>query len=374
MKLFLCVTPTVACFALCACGGAPGPAAPAPSPARAPAAPPSGTAAPTPSLPKLDTACAEIEKKQRAAIAQAKAPEGGGEAVTDADLALLPKGLGQCVRSGRGAWAFVIEELAAAPSGEKGSFDGQVYFVHVNEHGAAVKSSDLLGMLSPGTPGSSFSDLRLRTRISHDLDGDGDDELLLCADFSVHQQISGTDGQTVARPRTGCKIITRDKDLVLDYANALAYEIEDFKDVDQDGRPDLLTRTPFASIAGLDDEDCVLRSCNTAASRGPQLAAHSEADGTFSFAHEAAVKFAAQACPSRPKSIFTSSGDAGSDFAAGVDRFVCALVWGATEAELAPELKKGRAAMCRTASQCLPFDDLAQKAADRELAIPRMKR
>jgi hypothetical protein len=153
-----------------------------------------------------------------------------------------------------------------------------------------------------------------------DWDGDGDDEVLV---RSLRGSADHPDEQraTIWTARALDGGAAR----LVPYEPAAAFTIVGVRDVDGDGRPDLLV-----SFFGAGQD---------ASPTAHTFLAHSLADGTFSLRDVAAVTWAQKACPNDPKLDLSTK--APDDFDTTLaDDIACALVWGHDTKELAAELGK----------------------------------
>jgi len=314
-----------------------------------------------PMSPAVQAACDKLAKEQAAEIEAT---------ITDAAMrARLPKELGRCLPAGKGAWAIRLRDAGAfdtsgeANMGERFAFEGSIEPTYITEEGkvdeAMFKSMDY----------PRFDDLKIRTALVRDLDGDGAGELLTCVDRT---SFSPRAGMWIPFPLKSCEIFTFTKSGALSYDKAFDIKIEDFSDVDKDGRPDILTRAPFDDL-GLNDDDnnCVLVSCPASP---PDLffLGHSVPDGSFSFTDEAAAAYAKRQCPAAPAEIFDPD-DQGLFFDKGAKNFACALLWNTKTATLRAEVLRARRTMCRNPDTCGPFLTLLQILESKDIPLPRLK-
>ena len=129
--------------------------------------------------------------------------------------------------------------------------------------------------------------------LTFDWDGDGIDEFW----YELrHVDVEGP--ETIVRG-----LCTISDGAVEPYAPAASIVNPLPEDVDQDGRPDLLTHGLFESIVS---PDCRSGGCPFAnTERGPAFMVHSLSDGTFSSTDAAARQWIIQQCPDRPYPIRT---------------------------------------------------------------------
>jgi len=224
-------------------------------------------------------------------------------------------------RGGVGIWAMV-------PTGVRpkdGSPELEVLWdvVHVSAKG------DRVTLAQPPFVSSVDRSLDLEQPAVFDFDGDGEDDVILTGASWVRDGVSSPYG----------RIWTFKGKKIEPYAPAP--EFGAVEDIDDDGRPDLLTNGPYVvdTADGPDAGGCAGAERRIA---GPLLALHSRPDGTFAAADEEAMAYAKKACPARPKMLVVKAGaDAGAQGgSAGPDALVCARLWGASEADLGALMTK----------------------------------
>ena len=140
-----------------------------------------------------------------------------------------------------------------------------------------------------------------------DFDGDGDPELYL----AFTGEGAGCDPS--AYPNG--EIVGFHGGKIAPYAPAKGLAIFALKDIDKDGRPDIVTPSPFATF---DDTHGVV------ANFAPHLVAHALPDGTFSRTDAVAVAAAKAICPRKPTTFPVDDG------IAIVKTVGCARLWGMT--------------------------------------------
>jgi hypothetical protein len=162
-----------------------------------------------------------------------------------------------------------------------------------------------------------------------DFDGDGDPEVL----------VSGSLNEEGYNP-TFHEIWTFKAGAVVPYAPARGIVFDDATDIDDDARPDLLTRGPYATV----EAASALGGSNPIA---PLLfAAHSKVGGAFVQGDAAAIAYAAKECgPAKPLQFATFDEDAAK-------AIVCARLHGSTAAAVDQAL----------AAQCSSFVDVVMEA------------
>ncbi len=121
------------------------------------------------------------------------------------------------------------------------------------------------------------------------------------------------------------------------------------RDVDGDGRPDLLTHGHYVTEAPGPCGEVP----HTAV--GPLLAAHSLPDGRFSVADEAARRADREQCPAStasPEAVLATAAGGGVDVAATFVRVVCARLWGASAEAVGQRVRAGARALRAGARRC----------------------
>jgi hypothetical protein len=149
-----------------------------------------------------------------------------------------------------------------------------------------------------------------------DYDGDGLDEVLAVHESHHHE----------GSPKSEARVLTFKKGAIVPYAPARGIVIDGVEDIDGDGRPDLLTRGPYAKASRAD-------AFGNAWPIAPIVfAAHARADGTFATADDAARARAHKSCPARP--ILPLLGDDSDAL-----KIVCSRLWGVPTSALIAEIR-----------------------------------
>ena len=274
--------------------------APPPPPARpmeavvdaAPAAP---VAAPV--APPLVDLCASLLAAHHAALARIADPD----APWTGPLATF----GRCLPTPRGVWAVVVDEVTANHTEDQGAWVvGRWSVVHATRDGATVRRTQQAEW-------ASHSLMRVEAATTHDYDGDGEPELILLRHTDVLEGAEQAQGE----------VLTLRDGAVAAYAPADGIVADEARDVDGDGRPDLVTSTPYRAEG--DDTPSEF----TYLMEGPALLAHALPDGTFSRDDAVATAFARQQCPRRDPTLGGGRPDTRS--------VACARIWGVSAAAAA---------------------------------------
>lgn len=253
---------------------------------------------------------ARTSRAIKAAEDSSRAEAGADDyAVLFPNAALLYPVLGCRERSARGAWAITLSDLVLADDGWDGwrPLSGKVMVVFVDVTGRRWEHELSTFTLGPYGPESGVAIMAAR---SFDYDADGVPELFLRLAFGDYRLIHDR-GTLWTMGRAGIRSF---------WANDGG--IDELRDVDKDGRPDIVTPGPYvASSAGYE--------CNIGAVidnvRGPALLAHSLPDGTFSMSDAVASQWAEKQCP--PAAFHASGETTLTDIA-------CARIRGSTAHEL----------------------------------------
>jgi hypothetical protein len=260
-------------------------------------------------------------------------------------------GLGSCVGSPDGAWAVTLERLGPT---ERDMVYGTFSLVHGLPDGKDVRFRPW--PLSK-TPGSAFANFGLhaesicyqapRVMGSFDWDGDGDEEIVLAVESSGHETWE-----------FDSEVFSFKDGAVVPYGPAAGLVIDEVRDVDGDGRPDLLTSGPYSDVT-------VDLGAGFAATRlvEKMFVAHSLADGRFSLDDSVAARAVAKWCP-RPPLDDEPDANADGDLEAArkrrVTSLLCARIRGRSGALLAADIRRDCAPVdaSRTQPYCSDKDML----------------
>lgn len=256
----------------------------------------------------------------------------GPEAPSPEDLQAAQ--LGFCGASSQGAWALVPERVRVSPE-ERGlrvryalvHYDRQghrawVYPAMPDEEGAAVSDAPYNFVRVPGDTRSAVASPTL-----YDYDHDGEQEVVLPLTTDYHEGPSWEAGRVWSLREGGVFLYERARD----------FKVADVTDADHDGRPDLVLYGPYLETS----ETC--GAGFEVSVTGPKLLAHALADGGFSVNDGVAQAYARTRCPARPAVIVARDANDPQqvDDAKTALNVVCARLWGATEADVRAELRRG---------------------------------
>jgi len=294
---------------------------------------------PTEAAPR-PTFCETVTRENAQAL-KALPPNADGAALRDALRATVA-----C----QGAWGVVVGDLAV----DADEIGGRWTLVHAANgkarQGFTPDTTTTFGGAGPEQPAPrqnlTWSAAKRSVPVTptlFDFDGDGQPEAVVIVETTETME-SGR-SFTVRRGR----IWSAGTDGIQPYAPARNFAIEDVRDVDGDGRPDLITHEPYAAFAtvtcGSEDPYPV---------SGPALLVHSLPDGSFSWSDLVAAEFARKDCPSLPKPVVVVS--RAVKFAASARHVACARLWGARPIDLIAEIAK------RCAKTTLPCPDCDDRA------------
>ncbi len=238
-----------------------------------------------------------------------------------------------CTESARFGWGLRIDKAALEPMfwaagpavgwavvlvhGDNGSLVTQeLPFDRIGQGANAIHASVIQS--------SGFGERYISAFVFGDIDGDGDPEVF----------VSGGYNQEGPDPIWG-RVFTFKNGAIRDYAPG--FEVRGAADVDHDGRLDLMTPGPYASIKAK------WNGVYEYAVIGGVFTAHALAGGTFSMTDAVAKSALLKECPRKAPLAVAQSFD--------IDQtshdILCARVWGASEADVRSAL----------AGRCKSFDD-----------------
>lgn len=235
-------------------------------------------------------------------------------AVGDAAWSEALDSFGKCLPTPRGAWVVALDSLTPSdPDAGDVHLDGVWSVQRVDASGAVARARR-------ETSWTDYNMLRVEHASAFDYDGDGEAEIVLYTNESAHESADSPHGE----------VLTFRDGAVVAYAPAAGIEPTEARDVDQDGRPDLLTVKPY------DGEGDDSPSGFTYNMSGPQLVAHAVAGGQFSRDDDVAKRAARAVCPQRVANVFGATASQENAAAA----VVCARIWGVPAATVAREIAR----------------------------------
>ncbi|MFO0550182.1 MAG: hypothetical protein U0271_17440 [Polyangiaceae bacterium] len=258
---------------------------PAPADCAAPAATVTFSAVPPPEEPASKEICPAATLQARARLDAAFGPL----------MTLPPPSLVSfCKESPAGAWLIDMPNMT-----EQADSSSLAYRVEARFNIVFLAQGGGVGHFVPNETLANYGVRTLKEPWTFDYDADGIPELF------VEVREMGDEGHQAKQ----ISLVTFKNGAVVPYGPSADFDLESPKDIDDDGRPDLMV------MAGYSDP---LESCAAGFPMDwpePLFVAHSVADGTFSFSDAEAKKYVETWCPSAPKTI-QSSTDA-----------VCARLW-----------------------------------------------
>jgi hypothetical protein len=257
----------------------------------------------------------------------------------------------RCVETARGAWGLELTSLRSNSEGLLGRWS----LVHIDGDGVRKSVAPDTGVRWGGGGPESLApnqNLEWSTEnhvfptapVLFDYDGDGEPEALVIVD-TVESNEAGLSFHV----RRG-RVWTAASGALSLYPPAREFVVEDTRDVDGDGRPDLITHAPYAALAiikcGSEDPYPV---------SGPALLGHAIPGGTFSFSDAVAASFARRECAASPRPVLVPQRDHPDmiDFAPSARNLACARLFGADPAGLTAEV----ANRCRQHDNCPSCDN-----------------
>ena len=293
-----------------------------------------GTCGHTASRAPVARRCAQIDRDNQEALAAFA--QIGGKAVPEEFKRALHDAA-RCVETPHGAWGLAISSLTV----EDAWIGGRWSLVYVNASGARFSvspSSDLPAGPDGEEPATQNANLELAEGRSEvplapvvfDYDGDGEPEAVVVLKRGHYDEGVGPSNSFYGR------IWTVHAGAIRLYPPARSFIVEEIRDVDGDGRPDIITHEPYADLAtincGSGDDYPVY---------GPALLVHSLPDGTFSLADTQAMLFAKRECAVKPSPVILIVQDFQPemvDFPRSAKNVACARLWGADEQTLRAEI------------------------------------
>lgn len=233
--------------------------------------------------------------------------------------------INKCFPSAKGAWVLDPGELKqTAPKGDSDAQSPQLeldyWLTYMTPEGKTVRSKvrDTISRQNI----NEINDVSVEGLF--DYDGDGVSEIALTT--SHHY---GDEDRTETT-----KMYSLKNGEIVEY-KAAPLPFMAMRDVDGDGRPDLLIKSPFVA-----EIQC---SYDGETAAGPTLVAHSLPNGEFSTRDEVAKEIVRLQCGPSPKDILVTSGegkDLKVDSQATMMRVTCAKIYGATTEEVTGRIRK----------------------------------
>jgi len=238
------------------------------------------------------------------------------------DAPLEPGAFATCTKTPHGAWALAITEV-----GQDAPFDmACVALVHIDDQGRRQHAFPWRGAGGKCSAGNDLDAnyvlgltgfVTLAKPQLFDYDADGEPEGFI-ARRGLHygSYVRGND-----------MLWTFRNGVVEPYPAALGIGIVELRDVDSDGRPDLITYGPYHGFIVF---KCGLHSGYPNPFNGPKLMVHALPDGSFSHDDEAARAYALRGCAKPPAVVDTD-----------ID-MACAFLWGRDKGWIGRSLKSCR--------------------------------
>ena len=283
--------------------------------------------------------CEALRAESRATVAQAL---GRRPATTWPVLATLD----WCAPTASGgAWALHVDELSFErdPDTRADVLGGTFSLVHAAADGTRTSvrpwSEGPSGPEGNLTCAAGDECVTVAAPVAFDHDGDGEPEVFVRV---------GTERPAGASTFHGRVWTFRDGAVDV-YPPARAWVVAAMRDVDGDGRPELLTHGRYVAEAP--------GACGRAPTLavGPLLAAHALADGRFSEGDAVARRADRAQCPAStadPTTVLATTAAGAVDPAATFVRAVCARLWGASAAAVQQRLRASADAVRAGGARC----------------------
>jgi hypothetical protein len=249
-----------------------------------------GTCGHTASRAPVARRCAQIDRDNQQALAAFA--QIGGKAVPEEFKRALHDAA-RCVETPHGAWGLAISSLT-------------------------VDDASVGGSVVPLAP------------VVFDYDGDGEPEAVVVLKMVDYDEDGGSPISFRGR------IWTVHAGAIRLYPPARSFIVEEIRDVDGDGRPDIITHRPYVGAANF-----TCGSWDGYSVYGPTLLVHALPDGTFSGADAQAMLFAKRECAAKPSQVIVIVEEVQPemiDFPRSAKNVACARLWGADEQTLRAEI------------------------------------
>jgi hypothetical protein len=257
-----------------------------------------------------------------------------------------------CVESEGGHWALVLAELSqAATTDEEGASTSRTTgtysfsFVDGEGHTAASTPAPFERLVGDGW----YRAMRVEPRAVFDVDGDGAPELFVW--------IGEIADETV--PRGEVRVLSRRGGTIVPLDAAPGTPIDDVEDVDGDGRPDLVSCTPYCGSSPW--------GASPVPAGGPRNVFRSRPDGTFSSQDPVVIAALRAACARAPTTLVPSHPDE-SGYEEALTAVSCARLRGESTDAVVTRLRT-EAARCTDAgwARC---DDLLDELVRHASLVP----
>jgi hypothetical protein len=228
---------------------------------------------------------------------------------------------GGCLRTRKGAWGVVVTQVTTPPNSVlpcEQAIEVSYTILHA-DHAGHLARAPRKASISP----CDFD--RVPVPKVSDLDGDGEDELVIPF---MHD---GPGGADEGPHREVGKILAFRGGKIVDVTHGLHFH--EANDVDGDGHVDLVTFSPYEIM--LEQGGCM---GGQRALPGPALLLHSLADGGFSRDDDVAKKFALKECASVPAHLVLAQDGGLERSENAVENIACAKLWGMSEARVETQI------------------------------------
>ncbi len=243
-----------------------------------------------------------------------------------------------------GAWALHVDALAVErdPDTRAETLTGTFSLVHVAANGTRTSvrpwSDGVTGPEGNLVCAAGDECVSVGTLSTFDYDSDGEPEVFVRVATERHGAASTAHGR-VWSFREGAVDV---------YAPSRAWVVAAVRDVDGDGRPDLLTHERYVSEAP--------GPCGEAphTAVGPLLAVHSVTGGGFRLDDAAAKRSDRERCPrmTSASDVVATTRDGAADVAATFERVVCARLWGVGAEAVRRRVEAGARALRAGGRRC----------------------
>jgi hypothetical protein len=279
--------------------------------------------------------CAQIDRDNQQALAAFA--QTGGKAVPE-DFKRALHDAARCVETPHGAWGLAVSSLIVDAASW---IAGRWSLVYVDASGARFSvspSSDHRMGADGEEPVTQDANLSLDevgsvvplAPVVFDYDGDGEPEAVVVVKRVDYDEDGGSPISFYGR------IWTVHAGTIRLYPPARSFIVEEIRDVDGDGRPDIITHEPY-----VDSANFTCGSGEPYSVDGPALLVHSLPDGTFSGTDAQAMLFAKRECAVKPSPVILIVQDFQPemvDFPRSAKNVACARLWGADEQALRAEI------------------------------------